>query len=42
MKSALAERATEPWPKGVHPKEAEVERAAKLPLNFLDCVGEDG
>jgi hypothetical protein len=30
MKSALTERATEPWPKGVHSKEAEVRKDAKL------------
>lgn len=30
MKSALTERATEPWPKGVHPKEAEVRKDAEL------------
>ena len=49
MKSALTERATEPWPKGVHPKEAEVEKTGfptarnvlflpEVPLVFVSLV----
>lgn len=39
MKSALTERASEPWPKGVHPKEAEVERRrAAFRLGQYGCA----
>jgi hypothetical protein len=34
MKSALTERATEPWPKGVHPKEDGVRKGAKHQQRF--------
>ncbi len=37
MKSALTERAWEPWAKGVHPKEAGVGKRAKQP-HLLDLV----
>jgi hypothetical protein len=30
MKSARTERAAEPWTEGIHPKEAEVRKDAKL------------
>ncbi len=32
MKSALTERASEPWPKGAHPKEDGVEKRCGAPI----------